>query len=74
MISLPPSKIGSNQVRSTKAGINTYLSGYMREENMRFRENKIMFEQSAPDEHIDDEDARKDGEGGSGYEATVFLD
>lgn len=33
-----------SQPRSAKAGINTYLSGYLREENMRFRDNAITFE------------------------------
>ncbi|RME53023.1 ribosome biogenesis/translation initiation ATPase RLI [Candidatus Woesearchaeota archaeon] len=34
--------------RSSKAGINTYLSGYLREENIRFRQEKIFFERQAP--------------------------
>lgn len=38
----------SSQVRSTKAGINVYLSGYMKEENIRFRDHVIKFEKRAP--------------------------
>lgn len=33
---------------TTKAGINTYLSGYLREENVRFRDKPIMFEKRPP--------------------------
>lgn len=33
-----------SQPKTTKAGINVYLSGYLKEENVRFRENKIKFE------------------------------
>ena len=32
-----------SMVKTTKAGINTYLDGYIREENMRFRDSKITF-------------------------------
>jgi ATP-binding cassette subfamily E protein 1 len=35
--------------RATKAGINTYLSGFLREENMRFRDYAIKFETRAKD-------------------------
>ena len=34
-----------SQPKSTKAGINIYLGGYMREENVRFRDNAIKFEE-----------------------------
>jgi ATP-binding cassette subfamily E protein 1 len=34
--------------KSAKAGINIYLEGYLKEENMRFRNNKIKFETSTP--------------------------
>lgn len=34
--------------KSTRAGINTYLEGYIKEENMRFRDKKITFEVKAP--------------------------
>lgn len=37
--------------KSTKAGINIYLDGYIKDENMRFRDHKIVFEQS-PDEKV----------------------
>ncbi len=36
--------------RSTKAGINTYLEGYLREENIRFRDKPIIFEKKPPAE------------------------
>ena len=32
-----------SQIKSAREGINTYLSGYMREENIRFREKEIKF-------------------------------
>ncbi|MFH1506565.1 MAG: ribosome biogenesis/translation initiation ATPase RLI [archaeon] len=32
-----------SQVKTTKAGINIYLSGFLREENMRFRDYAIQF-------------------------------
>ena len=37
--------------KSTKAGINIYLDGFIRDENMRFRDHKIIFEKS-PDDKI----------------------
>lgn len=36
------------QPRVVRGAINTYLSGYMREENIRFRETDIRFETHAP--------------------------
>lgn len=36
--------------KSTKAGINTYLSGYLRAENVKFRSEAITFEKRAPKE------------------------
>lgn len=33
-----------SQPKTTKAGINIYLSGYLKEENMRFRDHAIKFE------------------------------
>lgn len=33
-----------SQIKATRAGINTYLSGYLREENIRFRDAVIKFE------------------------------
>jgi ATP-binding cassette, sub-family E, member 1 len=33
-----------SKVRTTKAAINSYLEGFLREENMRFRHNKIKFD------------------------------
>ncbi|MBI2147356.1 ribosome biogenesis/translation initiation ATPase RLI [Candidatus Woesearchaeota archaeon] len=34
--------------KSTKAGINTYLSGYIQDENMRFRDHAITFHAKLP--------------------------
>jgi len=35
-------------VKPTKAGINVYLSGYLKEENVRFRDSKIKFLEKPP--------------------------
>ena len=35
-------------IKPTKNGINTYLSGYLKEENIRFRDKKIKFEAKPP--------------------------
>jgi len=35
-------------IKSTKNAINTYLSGYLKEENIRFRSKRIKFEQRKP--------------------------
>ncbi|MBN2368199.1 ribosome biogenesis/translation initiation ATPase RLI [Candidatus Woesearchaeota archaeon] len=37
-----------SQLRPTKNGINTFLEGYLREENVRFRDHKIQFQVKAP--------------------------
>lgn len=37
-----------SQIKTTKAGINVYLSGFLREENMRFRANAIKFLKKPP--------------------------
>ncbi len=37
-----------SQLRPTKNGINTFLEGYLKEENVRFRDHKIKFEIKAP--------------------------
>lgn len=37
-----------SQVKATKAGINVYLSGYLKEENVRFRDHHIKFEAKPP--------------------------
>ncbi len=34
--------------RATKTGINTYLEGYHKDENIRFRDKKIMFDVKSP--------------------------
>lgn len=39
-------------IKATKNGINTYLSGYMREENIRFRDHAISFERSAQEQEV----------------------
>ncbi len=33
--------------RSTRQGINTYLEGFLREENMRFRDKKVVFQKGS---------------------------
>ncbi len=38
----------ASQTQSTKSGINTYLSGYLASENIRFRDHEIEFEKRAP--------------------------
>lgn len=42
-----------SNLKVTKNGINTYLEGYIREENMRFRANSIKFENRAPLKTVD---------------------
>ncbi|MDP2750377.1 MAG: ribosome biogenesis/translation initiation ATPase RLI, partial [Nanoarchaeota archaeon] len=37
-----------SQTKTTRNGINVYLSGYMKEENVRFRDNEIKFEVRPP--------------------------
>lgn len=37
-----------SMTKTTKVGINVYLSGYLKEENMRFRDKPIMFNERAP--------------------------
>lgn len=39
-------------VKATKNGINTYLSGFLKEENVRFRDHEITFDGSASEEAI----------------------
>jgi ATP-binding cassette subfamily E protein 1 len=39
------------QPRATRTAINTYLSGFLREENMRFRNHEIKFESRPPLKH-----------------------
>jgi ATP-binding cassette subfamily E protein 1 len=43
-----------SQVKATKAGINTYLEGYLKEENVRFRDAKIVFTEKPPEALIKD--------------------
>ncbi|MFH1072121.1 MAG: ribosome biogenesis/translation initiation ATPase RLI, partial [Nanoarchaeota archaeon] len=43
-----------SQVKATKGGINTYLEGFLKEENIRFRDYKIVFEQRPPDLFLKD--------------------
>ncbi|RME32158.1 ribosome biogenesis/translation initiation ATPase RLI [Candidatus Woesearchaeota archaeon] len=44
-----------SQPKSTKAGINVYLEGYLREENVRFRDQKVQFSVHAHDARPSDE-------------------
>jgi len=37
-----------SQLKSAKAGINSYLEGYLKEDNIRFRDHKIKFEIRPP--------------------------
>ncbi len=37
-----------SQPKMSKSGINTYLSGYLRDENIRFRDHEIMFSSKPP--------------------------
>ena len=39
-----------SQMKTTKAGINIYLSGFLKEENMRFRDHAIVFLKKPKDE------------------------
>lgn len=39
-----------SQPKTTKSGINTYLSGYLSDQNIRFRDQAITFERRAPEE------------------------
>ncbi len=41
-----------SQLKATKSGINTYLGGYLREENVRFRDHAIKFDRGIQDEEI----------------------
>lgn len=46
----------TSQPKTTKAGINIYLSGYLRDENIRFRNKAVTFEAHPPaDMHHDTE-------------------
>lgn len=38
--------------RGTRVGINTYLEGFLREENIRFRKNPIVFENRPPINYV----------------------
>jgi ATP-binding cassette subfamily E protein 1 len=43
-----------SQPKTTKNGINVYLSGYLKDENVRFRDKPIMFEARPPTDAIRD--------------------
>lgn len=45
-----------SQPKSTKTGINVYLSGYLKEENVRFRDHKIVFEGGLPRDSVNDDE------------------
>ena len=62
--------------RSTKAGINEYLSGYLENENVRIRESSITFDTHAPRDAILDEPLvsypeAKHRFGDDGFELTI---
>jgi len=42
----------SSKPKPTRAAINTYLSGYLKEDNMRFRSHEIKFESKPPQKSI----------------------
>ncbi len=42
-----------SQIRATRNAINAYLEGYLREENIRFREWKIEFTEHPPKKRVD---------------------
>ncbi|MFO7711518.1 MAG: ribosome biogenesis/translation initiation ATPase RLI [Candidatus Woesearchaeota archaeon] len=46
-----------SQPKATKSGINTYLSGYLREENVRFRDKPLTFEEKIPTDILKKEKA-----------------
>ncbi|MDD9954232.1 MAG: ribosome biogenesis/translation initiation ATPase RLI [Candidatus Woesearchaeota archaeon] len=41
--------------KASKNGINTYLSGFMKDENIRFRDHQITFSEKPPFESLNDE-------------------
>ncbi|MGM5482728.1 MAG: ribosome biogenesis/translation initiation ATPase RLI [Nanobdellota archaeon] len=41
-----------SKLKNAKPGINSFLEGFLREENVRFRQNKITFEIKSPVEHV----------------------
>lgn len=40
-----------SQIKSSKNGVNEFLQGYLKEENVRFRDNEIKFSKYAPSSH-----------------------
>ncbi|MFP4424609.1 MAG: ribosome biogenesis/translation initiation ATPase RLI [Candidatus Woesearchaeota archaeon] len=46
-----------SQPKATKSGINTYLSGFLREENIRFRDKPLTFEEKIPTDILKKEKA-----------------
>jgi ATP-binding cassette subfamily E protein 1 len=44
-----------SQLRGVRVGINTYINGFLREENVRFRKQPIIFEVRPPSEGLDTE-------------------
>lgn len=45
-----------SQMRGVRVGINTYINGFLREENVRFRKQPIIFEVKPPTASIDKEE------------------
>ncbi|MDI6645062.1 MAG: ribosome biogenesis/translation initiation ATPase RLI [Methanobacteriaceae archaeon] len=44
-----------SHMRGVRVGINAYISGFLREENVRFRKNAILFEVKPPTEAVESE-------------------
>ncbi len=44
-----------SHMRGVRVGINAYISGFLREENVRFRKNAILFEVKPPSEGVEAE-------------------
>jgi ATP-binding cassette subfamily E protein 1 len=45
-----------SQLRGVRVGINTYINGFLREENVRFRKQPIVFEVRPPSAEVDTEE------------------
>ncbi len=45
-----------SQLRGVRVGINTYINGFLREENVRFRKQPIVFEVRPPSSEVDTEE------------------
>jgi ATP-binding cassette subfamily E protein 1 len=45
-----------SQLRGVRVGINTYINGFLKEENVRFRKQPIVFEVKPPSSEVDTEE------------------